>query len=536
MTACAIEDMTAGVAGTAAAAGSAPEAAEPDGPAEPVKPRAAGAPGGDPDPDGEGAAGAGASGGDTGAGAAEAEADPAASSAGPREGGAPEVGAHEARAPEVTAPEVEAPEVRAPQVRAPEVPAPGAAAVPPLPPMPSAPPAVPPVPSAPPSTPEPPARTVEAALPPAPSRLVPPALTLGAGHTYAARLTPAGEATGPGWFPERWTLDGPEPYAVPLPLDRPEEAASDVLPLSDGRVLIRREVAAGRHTFSLLYPTGPGTGEVPLGALDCPELTLLPPSPDGMSAYALRPGKRSTGVWLVAGGAFGPEQVADVPGRCSGGVWLDREGRLLALDRQMPGGGPVKAVVVDLGRGGEVTPLLQIAPESNDRLLLADADSGLLLVRSDAPGHDRLGWGVLGSCLPVRFPECLRAPDETLTPFAVQPGQMLMPESCAVALRIDGAGGSWVGLWRPAGRRLHQFAAPGGWLAGSGFWTREGVLHLPYSQEDAPCAVALMEAPVDEPHPAVTTGTNASGATPPRGVCTPVPLGQAPLTGRTAPG
>ncbi|WP_329421516.1 hypothetical protein OG810_25935 [Streptomyces sp. NBC_01693] len=535
MTACAIEDMTAGVAGTAAAAGSAPEAAEPDGPAEPVKPRAAGASAGAPDADGEGTAGAGASEGDPGAGAsegdpcagaAEAKADPAASSAGPREGGAPEV-----RVPEVRAPEVKAPELRAPQVRAP-----GAAAVPPLPPMPSAPPSVPSAPPPPPSTPEPPARTVEAALPPAPPRLVPPALTLGAGHTYAARLTPAGEATGPGWFPERWTLDGPEPYAVPLPLDRPEEAASDVLPLSDGRVLIRREVAAGRHTFSLLYPTGPGTGEVPLGALDCPELTLLPPSPDGMSAYALLPGKRSTGVWLVAGGAFGPEQVADVPGRCSGGVWLDREGRLLALDRQMPGGGPVKAVVVDLGRGGEVTPLLQIAPESNDRLLLADADSGLLLVRSDAPGHDRLGWGVLGSCLPVRFPECLRATDETLTPFAVQPGQMLMPESCAVALRIDGAGGSWVGLWRPAGRRLHQFAAPGGWLAGSGFWTREGVLHLPYSQEDAPCAVALMEAPVDEPHPAVTTGTNASGATPPRGVCTPVPLGQAPLTGRIAPG
>lgn len=255
-----------------------------------------------------------------------------------------------------------------------------------------------------------------------------------------------------------------------------------------------------------------------------------------MSACALLPGERSTGVWLVAGGAFGPERVADVPGRCSGGVWLDREGRLLALDRQMPGGGPVKAVVVDLERGGEVTPLLQIAPESNDRLLMADADSGLLLVRSDAPGHDRLGWGVLGSCLPMRFPECLRTPDGTLTPFAVQPGQMLMPESCAVALRVDGAAGSWVGLWRPAGRRLHQFAAPGGWLCGSGFWTREGVLHLPYSQEGAPCAVALLEAPVDEPHPAVAFGTNTSGATPARGVCTPVPLGQAPLTGRTAPG
>lgn len=367
-----------------------------------------------------------------------------------------------------------------------------------------------------------------------PQRLLPPALTIAADHSYAARLTTAAGAE-PAWFPERWTLDGPEPYAVHLPLDQPEEADSDVLPLSDGRVLIRRRVA-DRHTFSLLCPTGPGTGELHLGAVECVDLVLLPPSPDGMSAFALVPGDRSTAVWLVAGGAFGPERVADVPGRCSGGAWLDREGRLLALDRQLPGGGPVKTVAVDLVRGGEVTPLLQIAPGSDDRLLLADADSGLLLIRSDAPGHDRLGWGVLGSCLPVRFPECLRPADVAVTPFAVQPGQMLMPESCAVALRLDGPEGSWVGLWRPAGRRLHQFAAPAGWLAGAGFWSREGILHLPYEQAGTPCAVALMEAPADEEHRPATNGTQPSAAAVSPGVCRPVPLGRAPLTGRTAPG
>lgn len=366
-------------------------------------------------------------------------------------------------------------------------------------------------------------------------RCLPPVLTIAADHTYAARLTTAAGTSDPAWFPERWTLDGPEPYAVPLPLGQPEEADSDVLPLSDGRVLIRRRVA-DRHTFSLLYPTGPGTGELPLGAIECADLSLLPPSPDGMSAYALLPGERSTGVWLVAGGAFGPEHVADVPGQCSGGNWLDREGRLLALDRQMPGGGPVKAVAVDLGRGGEVTPLLQIAPESNDRLLLADADSGLLLLRSDAPGHDRLGWGVLGSCLPVRFPECLRPADVAVTPFAVQPGQVLMPESCAVALRIDGAAGSWVGVWRPAGRRLHHLAAPEGWLTGAGFWSREGVLHLPYEQTGAPCAVALLDAPADDVHAVGANGTQPSVEAVPPAVCKPVPLGRAPLTGRRAPG
>lgn len=370
-----------------------------------------------------------------------------------------------------------------------------------------------------------------------------PALTLTADGAYAARLTAVRDAaTGAetAWYAERWTLDGPEPYAVPLPLDQPEEACSQVLPLADGRVLIRRRVA-DRHTFSLLYPTGPGTGELPLGAVECAELTLLPPSPDGVSAYALSTGASSTGLWRVAGGAFGPEHLADLPGRCSGGVWLDRAGRLLALDREPAGGGPVKAVAVDLGRGAEMTPLLQIAPDSNDRLLLADPDSGLLLIRSDAPGHDRLGWGVLGSCLPVRFPECLRLPDVAVTPFAVQPGQMLMPESCAVALRIDGAAGSWAGIWRPSGRRLHQLAAPEGWLAGSGSWSRDGVLGLPYANGDTACAVALLTAPSDlepsaEAAPAgcAKSGRQPSAAVTPPPVCRPVPLGQAPLMRRTA--
>ncbi|THA63882.1 hypothetical protein E6P78_20850 [Streptomyces sp. A0958] len=387
----------------------------------------------------------------------------------------------------------------------------------------------------------------EVPAPAAPAETVLPAFTLTADGAYAARLTAAAPVPEPAeggapadtaWFAERWTLDGPEPYAVPLPMNQPEEAESQVLPLADGRVLIRRRVAE-RHTFSLLYPTGPGTGELMLGAVQCDELTLLPPSPDGVSAYALSVGEYSTALWRVAGGASGPEHVANLPGRCSGGVWLDRAGRLLALDREPAGGGPVKAVAVDLGRGAEMTPLLQITPDSNDRLLLADPDSGLLLIRSDAPGHDRLGWGVLGSCLPVRFPECLRLPDCAVKPFAVQPGQMLMPESCAVALRIDGAAGSWVGVWRPAGRRLHQLAAPGGWLAGSGVWSRDGVLKLPYADGETACAVALLEMP-EEVKPADGPGCGESGTQPsaalaPPPVCTPVPLGQAPLMGRTAP-
>ncbi|UUU21609.1 hypothetical protein [Streptomyces sp. DSM 40750] len=318
----------------------------------------------------------------------------------------------------------------------------------------------------------------------------PPGCVITADGTYAARLALDGES----WFPERWTLDGPEPYAVPLPGNQPEEPGTEVLPMTDGRVLIHR-LAADRHLFSLLYPTGPGTGELQLGAVQCAdpaaELRLLPPAPCGERAYALALGRSATAVWLVAGGAFGPELLAQVPGRCSGGVWLDRAGRLLALDQELDGG--TKSVAVDLEQGGAVSPLLQIADDSNDRLLLADPDSGLLLIRSDAPspGHERLGWGVLGSTLPVRFPECLRVPDgHRITPFAIQPGQILTPESCGVALRVDGARGSWVGVWRPAARRVLHLPAPEGWLAGAGLWSREGVLQLPYSTGAVRCGVA----------------------------------------------
>lgn len=325
--------------------------------------------------------------------------------------------------------------------------------------------------------------TEDATAPARPHRAT---LTMAADGSYAARLARHDDAAG-SWFPERWTLSGPEPYAVPLQGTQPEEPDTALLPLADGRVLIARRVA-DRFAVSLLYPAGPGTGELLLGAVEAPELTLLPPAPDGTRGYALAPGAQRTTLWLLHGGAAGPEPVAEIPGRCSGGVWLDRAGRLLALDRQWAG--RTKAITVDLERGGETGPLLQITEDSNDRLLLADPDSGLLLVRSDAPGQDRLGWGVLGSRLPVRFPECLHPVGATVTPFAMQPRQMLAPESCAVAFRMDGAHGTWLGVWRPSVRQLRQFPAPQGWLTGAGLWTAAGELLLPYATAAEACGVA----------------------------------------------
>ncbi|WP_399091671.1 hypothetical protein ACGH2B_20505 [Streptomyces sp. BBFR2] len=318
-------------------------------------------------------------------------------------------------------------------------------------------------------------------------------LTIAADGSYAARLARRGDGTDDR-FPERWTLSGPEPYAVPLPGEAPEAPDSALLALADGRVLIRRPVEDG-FALALLYPSGPDTGELPLGTIEAPELTLLPPAPDGRSAHALTPGATSTSLWLLHGGPDGPEHLAELPGRCSGGAWLDRSGQLLAVDQELDG--RTKTVAVDLSRGGETTLLLQITEESNDRLLLADPDSGLLLVRSDAPGEDRLGWGVLGSALPVRFPSCLHPADAALTPFAVQPRQMLTPEHCAVAWHLVDGDGERLGVWRPADRELRQLPSPEGWLTGSGRWSADGELLLPYVTEAVPCGLARMAVPLE---------------------------------------
>ncbi|MFR9755715.1 hypothetical protein [Streptomyces sp. TR06-5] len=353
--------------------------------------------------------------------------------------------------------------------------------------------------------------------------------------SYGARLAQEAGDSG-GWRPERWTLDGPEPYAVPLPCGRPEEPATQVQPLADGRVLVARR-DTGAHRLALLYPSGPSTGEAAVGTVDSEWLALLPPAPGGRRAYALVASAERSQVWLVSGEADAPRRVAEVAGRCTGGAWLDREARLLALDRTDPGNGTTKTVVVDLGLAGRVSPLLQITDDSEDRLLLADPDSGLLLLRSDAPGGMRLGWGVLGSSLPVRFPDSLCPDGVRLAPFAVQPGKVLTPETCAVALRADGPNGTWVAVWQPAQRRLRHVAAPQGWLPGSGRWTADGELRLPYATQETPCGLAavaldLRSGPV--PRGAVpAAGTDgppaAAAGTPPR----PVPLQQAPMALRT---
>jgi pimeloyl-ACP methyl ester carboxylesterase len=131
-------------------------------------------------------------------------------------------------------------------------------------------------------------------------------------------------------------------------------------------------------------------------------------------------------------------------------------------------------------------------------------------VRSDAPGQDRLGWGVLGEDQPLRFPDCLHRTREFLRPVAIEPGRAGVPASeQRVALQGDWGAGSTLATWRPSSGQLETLPVPAGRLGGVGHWSAAG-LRLPYSSPDHPAGIAsvqvdrLLEGPPEAEDPVPT--------------------------------
>ena len=344
----------------------------------------------------------------------------------------------------------------------------------------------------------------------------------GAAGDSIAGVSAAGNSAGGGSGPGGTDADGAPGEAIPVALPQapgaaPESLRSQLVSLPDGRVLICRPQG---DRYDLVVRTPASVRETFVGSLRMPGLRLMAmpaPGPGAPVAVALGTDQRAvTSVWLVsADGGVQPQQVAEFPGMSGGGVWLDRGGRLLALDHLVPGtaGGSaapaVKTVVLDLATG-TVSPFLELTPGSNDRLVAADPASGLILVRSDAPGQDRLGWGVLGGNEPLRFPDCLHRTREFLRPVAIEPGRAGVPASeQRVALQGDWGAGSALATWRPSSGQLETLPVPAGRLGGVGHWSASG-LRLPYSSPDHPAGIAtvqvdrLLEGPPEAEDPVPT--------------------------------
>ncbi|MFB7943435.1 alpha/beta fold hydrolase [Kitasatospora phosalacinea] len=310
--------------------------------------------------------------------------------------------------------------------------------------------------------------------------------TFAADGSHAACLAAGADG---GWYAESWRLPAGGP-AVPVALPSEEGLRAQLLALPDGRVLVCRH-DGDRHALVLLAA---GEPEVPLAALRLPGLRMLAvpggaASAGGPVAVLLGTDTRPvTTVWLLAADGSAPREVAQLPGLHGGGVWLDAAGRLLALDRVV--GGMVKTVVLDLELG-TATPLLELGESSNDRLVLFDPATGFGMLRSDAPGVDRLGWALIGGGGPVRFPDCLHQPGRLLRPVAVAPGLVAGAEP-QVVLQADHGAASALVLWRAGEKQLCPLPVPPGRLGAVGHWSAAG-LRMPYSAPDRPAALATLD-------------------------------------------
>jgi len=303
---------------------------------------------------------------------------------------------------------------------------------------------------------------------------------------------------------ETWAFAGPGARRRGLGLERPVTLAVQPVPLDDGRVLLCRN-GAGSHQISLVEPRqGPApAGERVLAVMACQALRLLPEPAGGAPARALAiafDDRGHTTIWRVSERRPWLQRLLELPGRLEGGVWLDPAGSVLGADHlARPDGGPAKAVAIDL-RDGRRTTLLDVAEASNDRLLLAGARSGLLLVSTDAGGQARLGWALADRRESVRFPAALQRPGAQAL--------ALSPDGRRVLLKADEGVRSRLLVYDPAGDRLAPVPIPEGLVCGAACWSGEGI-RFPLSAPHHPPAVATVRP--GEPRRGVLVGRARGG-------------------------
>jgi len=301
---------------------------------------------------------------------------------------------------------------------------------------------------------------------------------------HAACLATPGDGS---WRVESWSLrPGRASGAVPIGTGASERLHTQLLALPDGRVLTCRH-EPGRHDVAVLEAEEAGR-ERHLTTVRLPGLRLLPFPGDDAIALALgADATPTTKVWLLReDGRL--DVAADLPGLYGGGVWLDPRGRRLAIDQVR--GGRVKTVALDIETAA-VRPFLELTDDSNDRLSACDPVGGLLVIASDAPGSDRLGWIRLPADRSrppgqVRFPEVVNLPDARVRPLAIA------PDGRRVALQLDRGATSRLAVWTPEDGTLTDVATPEGCLGGVGRWTDQG-LRVPYSAPDRPSCLARLD-------------------------------------------
>lgn len=237
---------------------------------------------------------------------------------------------------------------------------------------------------------------------------------------------------------EHWALaDGHAEYRT-IPYPRIERRTHP-LPLDDGRILLLRSEGnstSGRHALTLLLPSPQRIIRRRLADIPALGAHLVPNQDAGaLGLLVTIDNPEHSTIWRISDSLPHIEPIVRIPGSLSGGLWLDREEGILAINHAFDGDRS-SGIVVDLG-SGSWRRIWSVTEASIDRIVLTSPRSKLLVVTTNAAGEQRLGWARLGEPS-VHFPEILHRVGYRRHALALdEPGeQLLIHEVSGAASRL----------------------------------------------------------------------------------------------------
>jgi dienelactone hydrolase len=264
---------------------------------------------------------------------------------------------------------------------------------------------------------------------------------------------------------EIWTLTSEEARIQTIP-GVAVDGGTHALPLDDGRILLFRRTSASTsqgHELALLQPQEGDLGWERLGAIPSLLWGYLLPSPNSdQLGFVVTLNSGNSMIWRLSASPPRIELVMQVPGSLEGGVWLDSDARVLAVN-QTCGSYRPNGIAVDLTQGSWKR-IWSRSVTSADRILLGSLQSKIVIVATTMSGEERLGWATIGEPT-VHFPETLHRPGYERRALALDDrGERLLVHEVVGAI-------SRLFIYHPADDRLSPVAGPPGTISSPACWT-----------------------------------------------------------------
>jgi dienelactone hydrolase len=264
------------------------------------------------------------------------------------------------------------------------------------------------------------------------------------------------------------------------------DGGTHALPLDDGRILLFRRSGAREshcHDLTLLTPREEDFCREELGTVPSPLGGYLLPSPSRTQlGFVVAFHSGHSAIWRISASPPHIELVAQVPGALDGGVWLDDDAHVLAIN-QTCGSYRCNGITVDVAQGSW-RRIWSRSVMSADRILLCHPQSGILIVSTTVSGAEWLGWTAPGDPR-VHFPEVLQRPGYERRALALDDcGERLLVHEVAGAV-------SRLFVYRLAQDTLAPLAIPPGKITPPACWAGD-LIRFRFSAPAQPPTLATL--------------------------------------------